>query len=361
MKKTITIVLVALFLFSTLQAQPKKVAILEPSGNFSIIQKAILQAKLAEVLTNSGGYDAFNNSDTDRELICITELADANNQLLVVCKLVEQISGKVLTSTEHRIANKPITEFEKGCIQLAFKLAWWSTAGATAQISDIDSLQNGIHYCPDGIDLVYVECLDTSISKTNGFFIGMFEVTQAQWKAIMGNNYSHFISDNLPVENASWWDAQGFLARLNVVTGNNYRLPTETEWEFAARGGTLGKGNIYSGSANINNVAWYYDNSGNRIMKRKFDNEKKIRYSEDRDRSTHPVGTKEPNELGIFDMTGNVWEWCEDWYDSSQRDKAVRGGGWDNNAHTCIISTRTHIPPSNRDSRVGFRVVLSGK
>lgn len=143
-------------------------------------------------------------------------------------------------------------------------MTWWSSAGVSSNL-----LEDCIHYnrevCnPDGIDLVYVECPDTGISETKGFFIGMFEVTQTQWKAIMGINFSHFTGDSLPVENVSWYDTQEFLSRLNAVTGNNYRLPTEVEWEFAARGGTTGKRYMYSGSDTINSVAWYYDNSGNR-------------------------------------------------------------------------------------------------
>jgi hypothetical protein len=361
MKRLITISILALFLFSSVQAQIKKVAVLEPLGNFSMIQKAILRAKLAETLTNSGTFEAFARNYSEYDLECITQIIDENKTLLVECSLVEQESGNVVTTVTQHLTSHPITEFEKDCVHLALKLVWWSSVGTTSQISHIENPHNGNLYCPDGIELVYVEGIDSGNMIINSFFIGKFEVTQAQWKAIMGNNYSHFEGDNLPVENVSWYDIQAFLVKLNAVTDRNYRLPTEEEWEFAARGGTVGEGYMYSGNDNINSVAWYFDNSGNNTVKRKYENGKRMKYTEYIGRRTHPVGTKKPNELGIFDMTGNVWEWCKDWYDDSQMYRAARGGGWDNNDHFCRLSMRTPIFPNNRDSRLGFRVVLSVK
>ncbi len=125
------------------------------------------------------------------------------------------------------------------------------------------------------------------------FYIGKYEVTQKEWQEVMGNNPSRNKGDDLPVENVSWNDIQDYLQRLNAKTGGNYRLPTEAELEYAARGGNKSHGYEYSGSNTLDNVAWYYDNSGSK---------------------THSVGTKQPNELGIYDMSGNVWEWCNDWY-----------------------------------------------
>lgn len=164
------------------------------------------------------------------------------------------------------------------------------------------------------------------------FYIGKYEVTQAQWKLIMGSNPSNFKGDNLPVENVSWDDAQKFISRLNAATGKNYRLPTEAEWEYAARGGNQSRGYKYSGSNLLVDVAWFWDNSGS---------------------TTHPVGTKQPNELGIYDMSGNVYEWCYDWYGtypaSAQQDpmgassgsfRVRRGCGWDSNASGCRVACR---------------------
>ena len=184
----------------------------------------------------------------------------------------------------------------------------------------------------------------------SGYYIGKYEVTQELWEAVMGSNPSRFKGGNLPVECVSWDDVQEFLRKLNAMTGKRYRLPTEAEWEFAARGGNSSLGYKYSGSNSIGNVAWYYDNSGGR---------------------THAVGTKSPNELGIYDMSGNVWEWCHDWFDSysssSQRnpkgpnngsDRVNRGGCWGNDAGLCRVSTRGYDSPDSRIIILGFRLAL---
>ena len=128
------------------------------------------------------------------------------------------------------------------------------------------------------------------------YYIGETEVTQELWSAVMGSNPSEFPGNmQRPVEMVSWNDSQTFISRLNELTGETFRLPTEAQWEYAARGGNKAQGRLYSGSDAIDDVAWYYDNSGG---------------------MTHPVKTKAPNELGIYDMTGNVYEWCSDWYGS---------------------------------------------
>jgi len=214
----------------------------------------------------------------------------------------------------------------------------------TSSVSDIknNNFSNGAAYNPDGIKLVYVAGANSGIAAIKSFFIGMFEITQTQWQTVMGSNPSIFKgSGNLPVEFVSWNDIQAFLSRLNSLTGRNYRLPTITEWEFAAHGGTTNNvcpgGCQYSGSNDINSVAWYGGNSGGR---------------------THDVGTKQPNELGIYDMTGNVWEWCEDWYDSSQKYRIYCGGGWFSNDANCQITYHNGFDPDARNNYLGFRVVL---
>jgi formylglycine-generating enzyme required for sulfatase activity len=185
------------------------------------------------------------------------------------------------------------------------------------------------------------------------FQIGKYEVTQRLWKEMMGadNNPSYFKGDDLPVENVSWNDVQKFIKALNQKTGKKYRLPTEAEWEYAARGGNKSKGNKYSGSNNLDEVAWYNDNSGG---------------------NTNDVGTKSPNELGIYDMSGNVWEWVSDWYGkysegaqtnpagpSSGSDRVFRGGSCDSIAVLCRVSIRDSYSPDRRYDDVGFRLVLS--
>ena len=184
----------------------------------------------------------------------------------------------------------------------------------------------------------------------NDFYIGKYEVTQELWTAVMGSNPSSFTGTNLPVESVSWDDCQTFISKLNELTGKTFRLPTEAEWEYAARGGNKSKGYKYSGSNTIDDVAWYSSNSSSK---------------------THEVGTKAPNELGIYDMSGNVYEWCSDWYGSystsAQVDptgpstgsyRVLRGGRWSNNARYCRVSNRGNDTPSNRYYGSGFRLVL---
>ena len=188
-----------------------------------------------------------------------------------------------------------------------------------------------------------------SISASS-LYIGKTEVTQALWKAVMGNNPSNFKGDNLPVEEVSWNDCQEFIRKLNSATGKTFRLPTEAEWAFADRGGNSSRGYKYSGSNTIDNVAWYDGNSSNK---------------------THAVGTKQANELGLYDMSGNVYEWCSDWYgnysSSSQTNpkgpssgsfRVERGGSWAIDARSCRVSNRSCSYPGNGRSGLGLRLVL---
>jgi formylglycine-generating enzyme required for sulfatase activity/uncharacterized caspase-like protein len=188
----------------------------------------------------------------------------------------------------------------------------------------------------------------------NNFYIGEYEVTQKQWQDIMGNNPSHFNDcQNCPVENVSWDDVQEFLKILNKKTGKNYRLPTEAEWEFAACGGTASKVYEYSGSNNPADVAWYKSTSGEK---------------------THPVGQKKPNELGIYDMSGNVWEWCSDFYDnnyyfdspqhnpqgpSKSSYHILRGGSYEDNISFIRTKNRGRTYPFDKGSYYGFRICLN--
>jgi len=183
----------------------------------------------------------------------------------------------------------------------------------------------------------------------SSFSIGKYEVTQEEWEAVMGENPSAFKGDKNPVENVSWDDCQKFISKLNELTGKQFRLPTEAEWEFAARGGNKRLENTkYAGGADIDAVAWYEGNSGS---------------------TTHPVGEKSPNALGLYDMSGNVWEWCEDYYgpydSSTQKDpkgpasgsyRVKRGGSWYHLARYCLVSYRDSYNPSIRGINYGFRL-----
>ncbi len=182
------------------------------------------------------------------------------------------------------------------------------------------------------------------------YHIGETEVTQALWQAVMGSNPSYLKGDNRPVEQVSWDDCQEFIRKLNQLTGESFRLPTEAEWEYAARGGNKSQHYKYSGSNDLGSVAWYGDNSGD---------------------ETHPVKTKQPNELGIYDMSGNVWEWCSDWYGNyassaqinptgatTESARVYRGGGWGFDTGLCRVSLRGCRSPLIRLVKLGLRLAL---
>ena len=193
------------------------------------------------------------------------------------------------------------------------------------------------------------------------FMIAETEVTQALYESVMGKNPSHFKGARRPAECISWYDAVEFCNKLSEASGlekcysgsgnniicdfskNGYRLPTKAEWEYAARAGVKSKGFKYSGSNDIGEVAWYWDNS---------------------DKQTHPVKSKKPNEIGLYDMSGNVWEWCWDLYSSSGWYRVYRGGGWGSYAgyaDRCSVSSLDCYYPSRSYDDLGFRLARSAK
>lgn len=183
------------------------------------------------------------------------------------------------------------------------------------------------------------------------YSIGETEVTQALWVAVMGSNPSYDKDDlSQPVENVNWNDCQSFITKLNQLTGRTFRLPTEAEWEFAARGGNQSKGYLYAGSNSVNDVAWYNGNSGSTV---------------------HPVATKAPNELGLYDMSGNVYEWCQDWYGNYSSEPQInpqgpasgeyrtcRSGAYNRPAYWSLNVNRTYDSPTSRTYDTGFRIAL---
>jgi len=170
------------------------------------------------------------------------------------------------------------------------------------------------------------------VKLPNGSWMGKYEVTQAQWQAVMGNNPSHFKGENLPVESVSWDDVQGYIQKLNEKTGQSYRLPTEEEWFTACQ---AGKSTEYCGSNNVDEVAWYNGNSGN---------------------TTHSVGQKKPNAWGLYDISGNVWEWTSSFYNNEQTQRVVRGGSWDILPEGLRSALRFNIAPNFRSFYLGFRL-----
>ncbi len=197
--------------------------------------------------------------------------------------------------------------------------------------------------------------------KLSSYMIGKTQVTQELWAAVMGSNPSHFKGEKLPVECVSWNGCQKFITKLNAMTGKKFRLPTEAEWEFAARGGNRSKGFKYSGSNNIDEVAWYDGNS--------YEGNAPFLFF--KKRTTHPVASKLPNELGIYDMSGNVYEWCSDYHGdyssssqynptgpNSESDRVHRGGSWNSGARGCRVSYRLYSYPAGRGSNLGLRLAL---
>ena len=197
--------------------------------------------------------------------------------------------------------------------------------------------------------------------KVDDYYIGQFEITQSQWRAVMGTDISrqkhlagaaayYGVGGNYPMYYITWEEAVEFCNRLSRRTGKKYSLPTEAEWEYAARGGQAGETTRYAGSDDLKRVAWYFENSPS---------------------ATHPVGSKKPNKLGLYDMSGNVWEWCQDWYgdtyDESDTDnpagpasgtfRVSRGGGSGSEESDCRVYRRSGNHPGFRLSANGFRVV----
>ncbi len=196
--------------------------------------------------------------------------------------------------------------------------------------------------------------------KLSSFYIGKYPLTQSQWQAIMGENPSKDKGENRPVEWVSWSDAQDFIIKLNEQTGWQFRLPTEAEWEYAARGGKYSQGYIYSGSDKLKQVGWYAENSND---------------------ETHEAGLLLANELGIYDMSGNVWEWCVDWYrygegyyEDCQKQglvenphgpdngdyRVIRGGSCFDDSMDCRATYRSRYSyvPDDRGEGIGFRLVF---
>ena len=273
---------------------------------------------------------------TDKKSVTISEGQTMSISGTLASNTASSSNGYASSSSVSSVGNEISIPVKNGItIDMVKVEAGTFIMGATSEMENPYSWEKPVH----------------QVTLTNDYYIGKYEVTQALWQSVMGSNPSEFKGDNLPVEQVSWNDGQEFISKLNRMTGRKFRLPTEAEWEYAARGGKKSRGYQYSGSSNISDVAWYDGNSGSK---------------------THPVGTKQANELGIYDMTGNVWEWCQDRYgsyvSSSQKNptgtvrgsnRVYRGGGWDIFAWSCRLSCRNYGPPYFRYDYLGLRLVLS--
>ena len=270
--------------------------------------------------------------------------------LLMLCPI-----GMAAQSTITRNKPKPAVTKPKPAAKPKAKPAPRRNSSTTGLSAELNKLINNMVYVSGGTFIMggddSSDQMPTHSVTLSSYYICKYEVTQALWRAVMGSNPSNFKGNNLPVENVSWYDCQTFIKRLNSYTGRNFRLPTEAEWEFAARGGNYSRHYKYSGSNYIDDVAWYIDNSNKR---------------------PHPVGTKQANELGLYDMSGNVGEWCSDrdgsYSSYSQTNptgpnsgsfRVHRGGFWRYNARYCRTPERNSNTPDYCVNTIGLRLILS--
>lgn len=231
------------------------------------------------------------------------------------------------------------------------------TSSSTTKASVLQELENNMVYVQGGTFLMGSDSGKSLVYERpvhnvtlSSFYICKYEVTQELWQSVMGTNPSSSKGDKKPVEQVSWDDCQTFISKLNSLTGKSYRLPTEAEWEYAARGGVNSCSYKYSGGHIIDKVSW--------------SNNKYLKY-------TVEVGKCVPNELGLYDMTGNVWEWCNDWYGNYSSDaqtnptgpnygskRVCRGGGWATSEDRCRVTYRSYsLEPQTHDIEVGLRLV----
>ena len=408
MKKLIIILLSALSLTAVAQ-EAKKVAILETVDKVGDVPYGIklqVRMSLTYAISNTPGYEGYDRVDmssimgeqnfqrtgmvsdtqikklgemTGAQYVLIAEAAlyDAQN-IIITAKVLDVETGGVANSAPPAWAGKDPEKMQAACVTLAQKLLGRSSSSSRSSYSSYSSTPSynssaNQDFTEDawGINMrmIWVEGGEFMMGCTSeqgscesdeqnvrrvtvdGFYIGMLEVTQSQWEKVMGTNPSNWRGADLPVEKVSWDEAMEFCRLLSNKTGKTYTLPTEAQWEYAARGGKKADGTKYAGSNMIDAVAWYSDNSGS---------------------STHPCGSKRANALGIYDMSGNVWEWCKDWYSSSYPSydtnnptgpssgsyRVERGGSWGSDASVCRVADRGSCSPGNRYYNLGFRVVL---
>ncbi|MBD5259866.1 MAG: SUMF1/EgtB/PvdO family nonheme iron enzyme [Bacteroides sp.] len=398
MKKILLIlVLLIVLLPSVVNAQtPKnKVAVYMTATDVNQGYKKVIGSKMVEKITQSPNYTAVERtsdflhalkSEQDYSVsgevrdsqiakigqrlgvkfvavVDVTELSDFE-QVFVDARMINVETGEIIATAS---ANDVVDSMNK-LVGIAEKVSSGLTGGASGgnnYFGQTGSQPTGASetFTVNGVsfEMVRVDGGSFMMGSYNGdsdeqpvhsetvstFYIGKTEVTQALWTAVMGSNPSYFKGPNLPVEMVSWNDCQEFIDRLNRITGKNFRLPTESEWEYAARGGNRSRGYDYSGSNNLQSVGWYDGNSGG---------------------STHPVGSKLDNELGLYDMSGNVYEWTSDLWSSnyssyrnggsSGSDRVNRGGGYNNSARSCRSANRGNNDSGGRYRDLGFRLAL---
>ena len=385
--------------------EPKKVAVLETkrgTESVSDFHLSMVRGGMETAVSNSKGYIAYDRSaleaimgelqfqmsglvsDADikkigemagAQYVLVTEASVDEGYMFIIAKILDVETGRYDKSYDALCEAKPV-EIKKSCAEIGRKLFGSETVVAN------NGANNSAKNISNGSDIIEVKVRNVTfemvkvkagtfvmgctseqgndcdsdespyhkVTISKDYYIGRYEVSQELWEAVMGNNPSKFVGFDNPVEMVNYNECLAFCSELSRLTGKQFRLPTEAEWEYAARGGHQATVSAYAGSSIPDNVAWHSGNSASK---------------------THTIGQKSPNELGIYDMSGNVWEWCSDWYKLYPRDaqtdptgpaygsyRIIRGGSWYENAASCRVANRKTFPYSNRFYDLGLRVVL---
>ena len=413
MKKLLILLLLALSL--TTFAQEKQVAILEPiaiTKEVSTMHRSMVRGEMVKAIGRQSGYAAFTRTDIDQimseqnfqqsgmvddatrkrigamqgvDYVCVTKITKEGNNYYLEANLVNIETGKISNpATQYgELEGGSLSNMLAACEKLAAELVGKRVQSSISNNS-INSYNVNQNFTETawGINMkmIWVEGGDFLMGCTSeqggdcgsdeqnvrrvtvdGFYIGMLEVTQSQWEKVVGtsiyqqrskaNTSNTFgVGPDYPMYHVSWNEAMEFCRLLSNKTGKTYTLPTEAQWEYAARGGNKNEGTKYAGSHMIDDVAWHYDNSGG---------------------SSQIVGSKRANALGIYDMSGNVFEWCKDWYadsyvsydtnnpvgPSSGTYRVTRGGSWNSALHIYRVANRHCFNSGRRGYDQGFRVV----
>ena len=418
MRKLLILLLSVISLTVYAQAEKVRIAVFDPIATFAINDgtDVIVREITSSTVVNSGMYDvidrmtlnklaeeqnfARNGMMDETQAVQIGKIAGASKVLfsvlassgtrnMLTTKLIDVLTGTV-EKQQYKLIDQSMdivlevenltkaligSKMPTSTTTTTYSQTGYASQSATAANQDFTETAWGVN-----MKMIWVEGGDFLMGCTSeqggdcgsneqnvrrvtvdGFYIGMLEVTQSQWEKVVGTsiyqqktkaNYSNTygVGPDYPMYYVSWYEAMEFCRLLSNKTGRTYTLPTEAQWEYAARGGNKNEGAKYAGSNMIDAVAWYTDNSGS---------------------STHIVGSKRANALGIYDMSGNVWEWCKDWYASSYvsydtnnpvgpssgSGRVARGGSWDSSASGCRVAYRSYNSPGGRSNTLGFRVV----